>query len=70
MPLLPATPTDLSDKGGLKPSEIVPAKPPRFGGADLAKLLRPVPKPDEDYLALIEEVVKKQPTVEESGWQR
>ena len=50
--------------------EILPARPPKFTGADLAELLRSLPKPDEEYLALLEELIAKQPSVVESGWQR
>jgi hypothetical protein len=33
-------------------------------------LLRTLPKPDKDYLAIVEELLEKQPVVKESGWQR
>jgi len=58
------------ERGGKPICEIVPAKPPRFSGADLAKLLRSLPKPDEDYLTVVEEIVTNQPPVAKSGWQR
>jgi antitoxin (DNA-binding transcriptional repressor) of toxin-antitoxin stability system len=58
------------ERGGHPICEILPAKPPKFTGAELAKLLRSLPKLDEDYLALVEEVVTNQPPVAKSGWQR
>jgi antitoxin (DNA-binding transcriptional repressor) of toxin-antitoxin stability system len=58
------------ERGGKPICEIIPAKPPRFSGAELAQLLRSLPKPDKEYLALVEELVAKQPTVAESEWQR
>jgi prevent-host-death family protein len=50
--------------------EILPAKPPKFSGTDLANLLRSLPKPDEEYLAGVEDLIAKQSTVAESGWPR
>lgn len=50
--------------------EIVPAKPPRFSGAVLVKLLGSLPKPDEDFLTVVEKTVTNQPPVAKSGWQR
>jgi antitoxin (DNA-binding transcriptional repressor) of toxin-antitoxin stability system len=57
------------ERGGKPICEILPARPPRFSGADFVNLLRTLPKPDEGYLAVVEELVTKQPTVAESGWQ-
>jgi len=48
--------------------EILPARPPQFTGAELAKLLGSLPKPDSEYLAILEDLVAKQPLVAESGW--
>jgi len=58
------------ERGGKPICEILPATPPNFSGAELANLLHSLPKPDEDYLTVVEEVVTKQPTVAESKWQR
>jgi antitoxin (DNA-binding transcriptional repressor) of toxin-antitoxin stability system len=54
------------ERSGKPICEILPAKPPRFTGAELAKLLRTLPKPDEEYLAFLEELIAKQPSVAES----
>jgi antitoxin (DNA-binding transcriptional repressor) of toxin-antitoxin stability system len=43
--------------------EIVPAKPARLSGAELAELLRSLPKPDDEYLAIVEEIIARQPAV-------
>jgi len=57
-------------RGGKPICEILPATPPKFSGAEFAKLLRSLPKPDVGYLAIVERLIAKQPTVAESGWQR
>jgi antitoxin (DNA-binding transcriptional repressor) of toxin-antitoxin stability system len=58
------------ERGGKPVCEILPARPPKFTGAELARLLRSLPRPDDDYLAVLEEITTKQPTVAESGWRR
>jgi antitoxin (DNA-binding transcriptional repressor) of toxin-antitoxin stability system len=58
------------ERGGKPICEIVPAKPPVFSGRELAELLRSLPKPDEDYLAGIENLVENQSMVARSGWPR
>jgi antitoxin (DNA-binding transcriptional repressor) of toxin-antitoxin stability system len=58
------------ERGGKPICEILPARPPQFSGGELAKLLRSLPKPDSQYLAILEDLIAKQPTVAESGWQR
>jgi len=52
---------------GRKPiCEILPAGPVKFSGAELANLLRSLPHPDEEYLAIVEDLIIKQPKVAES----
>jgi len=46
--------------------EILPARPTRFSGKELVNLLRSLPKPDDEYLALVEKLSAKQPTAAES----
>ena len=58
------------ERGGKPVCEILPARPPRFSGQELVALLRSLPKPDEDYLALAEKVTAKQATVAELTWRR
>jgi len=60
----------LVERGGKPICEILPAAPAKFSGAELANLLRSLPKPDEEYLSIVEELVAKQPSVAKSGWQR
>ena len=54
------------ERGGTPICEILPARPPGFSGAKLASLLRSLPKPDAEYLTIVEELAAKQPTVAES----
>lgn len=58
------------ERGGKPICEILPAKPPKFSGAELATLLRSLPRPDEEYLAVVDDLLTKQPIVAKSGWQR
>lgn len=58
------------ERSGKPICEILPARPPQFSGAELVSLLRSLPKPDEEYLAIVEHLITKQPTVAESEWQR
>ena len=58
------------ERNGKPICEILPVTPAKFSGAELANLLRSLPKPDEEYLALVEGLAAKQATVAESGWQR
>jgi antitoxin (DNA-binding transcriptional repressor) of toxin-antitoxin stability system len=58
------------ERSGQPICELLPARPPKFSGAELASLLRSLPKPDEEYLAIVEDLITKQPTVAEPGWQR
>jgi len=61
---------DFVERGGKPICEILPARPPKFSGTELASLLRSLPTPEEEYLTIVEELIAKQPTVAESGWQR
>ena len=58
------------ERGGKAICEIQPTGPSKFSGAELAKLLRSLPKPDEEYLTIVENLMAKQPSVADSGWQR
>jgi len=58
------------ERGGKAIREIQPTGPSKFSGAELAKLLRSLPKPDEEYLTIVENLMAKQPSVADSGWQR
>ena len=56
-------------RGGKPICEISPAGPTRFTWTDLARLLASLPKPDEEYLTIVEDLTKNQPLVAESPWQ-
>jgi antitoxin (DNA-binding transcriptional repressor) of toxin-antitoxin stability system len=58
------------ERGGKPICEILPARPAKFSGAELANLLRSLPKPDKEFLAVVEDLATRQPVVAESGWQR
>lgn len=58
------------ERGGKPICEILPAQPSKFSGKELADLLRSLPKPDEEYLALVENLTAKQSKVAGSRWPR
>ena len=58
------------ERAGQPICEILPVKPANFSGRELAELLRSLPRPDEGYLALVEELAAKQPKVAKSAWPR
>lgn len=58
------------ERGGKPVCEILQARPARFSGEGLADLLRSLPKPDEEHLALVEMLTAKQSPVAESRWPR
>jgi antitoxin (DNA-binding transcriptional repressor) of toxin-antitoxin stability system len=58
------------ERGGKPVCEILPAQPSKFSGRELTDLLRSLPKPDEEYFALVENLIAKQSTVAESRWPR
>ena len=57
-------------RGGEPICEIVPVSSSTFTGRDLVELLRSLPHPDQDYLDLVEQHVRKQPKAEKSKWPR
>jgi hypothetical protein len=58
------------ERGGKSICEIRPSGPAKFTGRELANLLRALPRPDEEYLTMLEELMAKQPKVAESRWPR
>jgi antitoxin (DNA-binding transcriptional repressor) of toxin-antitoxin stability system len=58
------------ERGGKPMCEILPAQPPRFSGRALADLIQSLPKPDKEYLTLVEKMAAKQSPVAESKWPR
>ena len=51
------------ERSGNPLCELVPSQRPAFRGRDLAVLLRSLPKPDEGYLRIVEELIAHQPTL-------
>ena len=62
--------THIVERGGKPICEIRPARPAKFSGGELADLLASLPKPDEEYLDLVEKLAAKQPKVAPSKWPR
>ncbi|HXV62255.1 MAG TPA: prevent-host-death protein [Vicinamibacteria bacterium] len=62
--------TFVIERGGEPICEVRPATPSRFTGADLAALLRSLPRVDDDYLDTLEELTRSQDRVPESPWKR
>lgn len=58
------------ERGGEPVCEISPVKLPRFTGADLAALLRSLPKPDAGFWDAVEEATRRETGVPESAWER
>jgi hypothetical protein len=58
------------ERGGKPICEILPAGSARISGAELAGLLRSLPKPDSQYLSIVEDLTRKQSAVVESGRRR
>ncbi len=50
--------------------EIVPARPGKSTVGDFINLMRSLPKPDGEYLDLLEERRRTQPKVAPSPWER
>lgn len=57
------------ERGGQPICELRPVAPARFTGADLVALLRSLPPVDEEYLAVVEELARAQPSLPESHWE-
>lgn len=62
--------TVLIERGGVAVGELGPAAARSFTLADLAALLREGPKPDDAYWDELECLLRGQPTVAPSPWER
>ncbi|HUA33990.1 MAG TPA: hypothetical protein VMA09_10325 [Candidatus Binataceae bacterium] len=58
------------ERGGEPFCEIVPPQPKLAYGRDLIDLIEKAPRPDKRYLDLVEELVRRQPKIAKSPWQR
>jgi antitoxin (DNA-binding transcriptional repressor) of toxin-antitoxin stability system len=47
------------ERGGKPICEILPVRPTKFSGRQLAELLQSLPKPDEEYLDLVDNLAAK-----------
>jgi antitoxin (DNA-binding transcriptional repressor) of toxin-antitoxin stability system len=60
--------TFVVERGGKPICEILPAQPPKFSGRELVDLLRSLPRPDKEYLVLVNKLTAKQSPVAELKW--
>jgi antitoxin (DNA-binding transcriptional repressor) of toxin-antitoxin stability system len=58
------------ERGGEPVCQIVPARPAVRTVADLVQLLRTVPRPDDEYFDILEDITKNQPSLPPSPWPR
>jgi antitoxin (DNA-binding transcriptional repressor) of toxin-antitoxin stability system len=58
------------ERGGKPVCEMSPARPSGLKGAELAKLLRSLPRPDDEFLSIVEKLTARQQPVALSGWRR
>ncbi|MGH9414906.1 MAG: type II toxin-antitoxin system Phd/YefM family antitoxin [Terriglobales bacterium] len=56
------------ERGGKPVCEIVPVAPVKFTVNDLVDLLRTLPRPDDEYLRITEDLINNQPPAEDFRW--
>jgi antitoxin (DNA-binding transcriptional repressor) of toxin-antitoxin stability system len=61
--------TYIIERGGRPMCELSPVDPHRFTGEDLLALLAILPRPDEEFLDIVEELTSNQPRTESSPWE-
>jgi len=57
------------ERNGSAVCEILPVNRKEFRGSDLANLLRSLPKPDDEFFSVVENVIARQPLIAENPWQ-
>jgi antitoxin (DNA-binding transcriptional repressor) of toxin-antitoxin stability system len=62
--------TYIVERGGTAMCELSPVAARRCTGAELLDLLATLTPPAEEYLAVVEEVTRRQATVEPSTWEK
>jgi hypothetical protein len=62
--------TFVVERAGEAVCEIGPARPTTAYGKDLVGLLDSIPRPDDEYLDLVEKLLKNQPKIAKSPWRR
>lgn len=58
------------ERGGEPVGRLIPARPATRTVADLVQLLRSIPKPDDEYWDILEDITKHQPPFPKSPWPR
>jgi antitoxin (DNA-binding transcriptional repressor) of toxin-antitoxin stability system len=58
------------ERAGQALCRIVPVSSPRRTVRDLVRLLESMPRPDDAYLDAVEDIVKNQPTLPVTPWER
>jgi len=58
------------ERGGQQVCRIVPAQPAKFTVRDLVELLKTIPKPDQEYWDILEDINRNQPPLPEPPWER
>ena len=58
------------ERGGEPVCEIIPVRPVTRTVADLVQALRSIPKPDDEYWDILEDLTKNQPPLPSSPWPR
>lgn len=62
--------TFVIERGGEPVARIIPAGAPRCTLRDLVELLKRIPRPDDEYLDIVESVTRNQPPLPKSPWER
>ena len=57
------------ERGGKPVARIGPASPTHLTGADFAALIARLPRPDDEYLDLIEHLARRQHPIEPPPWE-
>ena len=57
------------ERGGRPVARIGPASPTHLTGTDFAALMRKLPRPDDDYLDLVEHIARGQRAIEPPPWE-
>jgi antitoxin (DNA-binding transcriptional repressor) of toxin-antitoxin stability system len=57
------------ERGGKPVARIEPVSPTRFTGADFGTLMRTLPRPDDDYLDVLEQLSRTQLPIEPPPWE-
>jgi prevent-host-death family protein len=56
-------------RGGRPVARIGPASPAHLTGRELAELMRTLPRPDDEYLDVVEHIARRQHVIEPPAWE-